>query len=111
MLHRIRRQILPAPPSKPSAKKIIQDSNNNQMESKKVAKGLHFQWRPANKPNKKRSQIHSKTMETLPTYERQFQGQRVPRRECNKSFKTFIYKNTIQSITQKFEFLSNARIL
>ena len=61
MLYRIRRQILPAPPSKPSPKKIIQDSNNNQMESKKLAKGLHLQWRPANKPNKKRSQIHSKS--------------------------------------------------
>ena len=66
---------LPAPPSKPSPKKIIQDSNNNQMESKILAKGLHLQWRPANKPNKKRSQIHSKTMETLSTYERQFHGQ------------------------------------
>ena len=55
MLHRTRRQILPAPPSKPSPKKIIQDSNNNQMESKILAKGLHLQWRPANKPNKKRS--------------------------------------------------------
>ena len=32
----IRRQILPAPPSKPSQQKMIQENNNNQMNSKKL---------------------------------------------------------------------------
>ena len=32
----VRRQILPAPPSKPSPQKIIQGSYNNQMETKNL---------------------------------------------------------------------------
>ena len=43
----IRRHILPAPPSKPSPQKLIQDSYNNQMESKNLQQ--------ANKENNKQT--------------------------------------------------------
>ena len=33
------------------------------------------EWRPTNKPNEKFSRVYLKTLETLSTYEKQFQGQ------------------------------------
>ena len=41
----VRRQILPAPTSKPSTQKMIQDSSNNQIKSKKLANDLHSKYK------------------------------------------------------------------
>ena len=43
--------MLPAPTSKPSPQKGIHDSNNNQIETKEIAKDNHSKWRPASKAN------------------------------------------------------------
>ena len=58
----VRRQMLPASPSKPSPQKIIHDSNNNQMETKNLQTTSNLNG-------------GQQTMETLSTYEKQFQGQ------------------------------------
>ena len=71
----IRRQTLPAPQSKSSPHKIVQDSKNNQMKSKKLAKCLNLQRIPAKKTKIKNVlPFFQRTMQTLSTYERQFLG-------------------------------------
>ena len=58
----------PAPLSKPS-QKIIQDSNNNQMESKNLQKSSIYKGGPQTKQVKNVLEFIQKTMETLSTYE------------------------------------------
>ena len=65
----IRRQILPAPPWKPSLQKITWECNNNQMESK-TCKRPPFRME-ASKQTKLKNVLEfiRKTMETLSIYE------------------------------------------
>ena len=76
----VQRQILPAPPSKPSPQKIIQDSNNNQMESKNLQTvSIVNGGQQTKEPNKKRSRIIQKTMKTLSTTKNNFKGSSLQR--------------------------------
>ena len=76
----VQRQILPAPPSKPSPQKIIQNSNN-QMESKNLQTVSIL----TNKGTKQRNQIKNvlefiqKTMKTLSTTKNNFKGSLIQR--------------------------------
>ena len=76
----VQRQILSAPPSKPSPQKIIQDSNNNQMESKNLQTvSILNGGQQTKEPNKKRSRIIQKTMKTLSTTKNNFKGSSLQR--------------------------------
>ena len=71
----VQRQILSAPPSKPSPQKIIQDSNNNQMESKNLQTvSILNGGQQTKEPNKKRSRIHSENNANIVNNKKQFQG-------------------------------------
>ena len=73
----VQRQILPAPPSKPSPQKIIQDSNNNQMESKNLQTvSILNGGQQTKEPNKKRSRIIQKTLSTT---KNNFKGSSIQR--------------------------------
>ena len=69
----VRRQILPASPSKPSPQKKIQDSNNNQMESKNLQTASILNGSQQTNQIKNVLEFIQKTMETLSTYAKQFQ--------------------------------------
>ena len=63
-------QILPTSPQK-----IIQHSNNNQMESKNLQKTSIYNGSQQTKEMKNILQFIQKTMETLSNYKSRFQGQ------------------------------------
>ena len=67
----VQRPIVPLPPSKPSPQKIIQESNNDQMDSK------NFQTTFILNGDQQTNQIKNvfEPMEKLSTYEKQFQEQ------------------------------------
>ena len=69
------RQLLPAPLSKLSPQKIIQDSNNKQMETKNLQTASILNGVQQTNQIKSVLKFIQKTMETLSTYEKQFQGQ------------------------------------
>ena len=71
----VRRQTLPASPSKPSPQKIIQDCNRNQMESNNLQTASILNGGQQTNQIKKIHEFVQKTMETFSTYEKQFHGQ------------------------------------
>ena len=71
----VRRQIIPAPPSKQSPQKIIYDSYNNQMATKDLQTASILNGGQHTKQIKNVLEFIQKTMETLSAYEKQFQGQ------------------------------------
>ena len=68
----VQRQILPAPPSKPSTQKIILDSYNNQMATKKLQTASILNGGQQTNKIKNVFKFTQKTMETLSIYEKQF---------------------------------------
>ena len=71
----VQRLILPTPPSKSSPRKIIHDSNNNQMETKILRKASILNEGQETNQIKNVLEFIQKTMETFSAYEKQFQGQ------------------------------------
>ena len=71
----VRRQILPAPPSKLSPQKKIHNSNNNQMETKNLQIASILNGGQQTNQIKNIFKFIKKTMETLSTYKTKFQGQ------------------------------------
>ena len=63
----IQRQILPVTPSKTSLQKTIQDSNNNQIESKTLQKASIYNGGQQTNQIKNVLEFIQKTMETLST--------------------------------------------
>ena len=71
----VRRQTLPAPPSKPSPQTIIHDTNNNKMESKNLQTASILNGGRQTNQIKNVLEFIQKAMETMSTYKKQFQGQ------------------------------------
>ena len=68
----VQRQILPAPPSKPSTQKIILDCYNNQMATKNLQTASILNGGQQTNKIKNVFKFTQKTMETLSIYEKQF---------------------------------------
>ena len=71
----VQRPIVPLPPSKPSPQKIIQESNNDQMDSKNFQTTFILNGDQQTNQIKNVFEFIQKPMEKLSTYEKQFQEQ------------------------------------
>ena len=101
----VRRQILPAPLSKPSPQKIIQDKNNKQMESKNLQTASILNGGQQKNQIKNVCEFIQKAMETLSTYERGKTISRATHYRDDLEGNVINLSKTILSIQQKFEFL------